>query len=132
MIDQPKRECGGCTLCCKLLEVKEISKLQGKWCSHCALGRGCKIYDDRPKACDDFNCLWLQGFGTDDMRPDKSKVVMTVTTDSKNLVLHVDPSRPDAFREAGFERVTKNLLADGRKIFVVRGDQRLMIEEVSK
>jgi hypothetical protein len=71
-------QCGTCTLCCKLVHVDEINKPVGKWCDHCALGKGCKIYDTRPTECRTWNCLWLQGaFGSHpDLRPDKCKVVV--------------------------------------------------------
>src|SRR5262249_50752592 len=39
------RGCDGCTLCCKVMEVKEIAKPGGKWCAHCKTGTGCGIYD---------------------------------------------------------------------------------------
>jgi hypothetical protein len=73
-----RNECGGCTLCCKMVRVEEIEKPAGEWCSHCSLGKGCQIYDTRPTECKTWDCLWLQGaFGNHpDLRPDKCKVVV--------------------------------------------------------
>src|SRR5436305_14221849 len=44
------RSCGDCTLCCKLLSITELEKPIGKWCPHCEIGKGCKIYDCRPQS----------------------------------------------------------------------------------
>src|SRR5580698_7880286 len=54
----PGRECGSCTLCCKVYHVAEIDKVAGKWCQHCKPGSGCAIHDSLPKQCAEFNCLW--------------------------------------------------------------------------
>ena len=37
----PGRECGSCSLCCKVYNVPEIEKPAGKWCRHCTPGKGC-------------------------------------------------------------------------------------------
>jgi hypothetical protein len=131
MTDRIERECGGCTQCCKVIAVPELSKPQGQWCSHCLIGKGCAIYPLRPQGCIDFRCLWLQGYGTDDMRPDKSKVVMASTTDGKNLVLHVDPSRPEAHRVPAFDALIERFIKGGRHVIVVTGDKRRLIKEAA-
>lgn len=69
------RKCGGCTACCKTHEVVEIKKPRGVWCTHCDIGKGCRIYLERPQACKSFRCLWLRGVGDERDRPDRSKVV---------------------------------------------------------
>ena len=125
-----KRECGGCTLCCKLLAVPAIEKPQDKWCKHCTIGVGCAINgsEQRPEACGLFDCLWLQGYGSEDMKPDKSKVVMGMTKDGKNVVLYVDKGRPTAWREKSFSEITKQIVEAGKRIFVVIGDRRIKLE----
>lgn len=35
-------------------------------------GGNCGIYDDRPPACRSYSCMWLDGHGAGDDRPDKS------------------------------------------------------------
>lgn len=78
------RECGGCTMCCKVMHVPELEKPAGIWCPHCAVGEGCGIYDERPKPCRDFECLWLQDDGRvllDADRPDRIGVVFWIATD---------------------------------------------------
>lgn len=118
------RTCGSCTLCCKLLEVHEIEKPANEWCTQCSTKAGCAIYGSRPHACIDFECLWLRGLGPDELRPDRSKVVMNASKDHKSIVLHVDPSRPDAWRAPIFRFVLDRMETS----FVVCGDQRIMIK----
>ncbi len=71
-----KRTCGGCTACCKTHSVLSIVKAMSVWCQHCNIGKGCKIYVDRPCECKNFVCQWLKGYGDEKRRPDKSKVVV--------------------------------------------------------
>ena len=40
----PGRECGACTLCCKVFDVPVLEKPAGQWCKHCLPGRGCGIH----------------------------------------------------------------------------------------
>ena len=51
------RACGDCTLCCKLPAIKDF-KEGYSWCKNCDIGKGCKIYETRPKPCIDFDCMW--------------------------------------------------------------------------
>jgi len=53
------RSCGDCTMCCKVLEVNSMNKGQFQWCPECDIGHGCRIYDNRPAECANFQCLWL-------------------------------------------------------------------------
>lgn len=92
--------CGSCTLCCKVMSVPEIEKPSGAWCSDCDPGHGCNVYDERPKSCREFECVWLQMQAGDtnwapELRPDRSHVVFMVTQKDK-LAIYVDPARPDA------------------------------------
>lgn len=84
------RTCGGCTLCCKLLPVKEgadvnlwdmvpemigsgmlsartaavtirdFDKPAGEKCPH-QCSKGCKVYERRPLACRFWSCSWVSG-----------------------------------------------------------------------
>jgi hypothetical protein len=62
------RECGKCSMCCKVVSVDEIGKPPGVWCKECAPGKGgCKIYESRPEPCRHFLCAWLF---TEDLGPE--------------------------------------------------------------
>ena len=48
------KSCGDCNMCCKLPEIPSIKKQSFDWCNKCDVGKGCKIYNDRPKKCKDL------------------------------------------------------------------------------
>ena len=70
------RQCGECTVCCTVLAVDELKKPMRWACEHLACG-GCRIYDERPTGCREFDCLWLRGAIGDDegARPDRLGIV---------------------------------------------------------
>lgn len=86
-----KRACGSCTACCKAPELitREYYKPPGKWCKHCNIGRGCKIYPERYEPCRDFECQWLLGFGAEEERPDRCHYMLDFRTTDP-----VDPKMP--------------------------------------
>jgi hypothetical protein len=97
------RECGACTLCCKVLSIEEIGKPSDAWCRHCKPGRGCSIYEARPGVCRGFACLWLinEAFG-DEWFPARAKIVVDMhkNKDGKNICrFHVDPAYSNRWRE---------------------------------
>jgi hypothetical protein len=82
LVDQ-KRECGECNLCCKTIATRQIDqngvefiKPEWEWCPNASrTGGGCEIYADRPQSCAKWECMWLMGFGTEEMRPDKLEAI---------------------------------------------------------
>lgn len=95
----PGRSCGKCTLCCKVLSIGELDKPQGEWCRHCKVGVGCSIYDARPKECSGFYCGYLTWPETDERWfPASSKMVIVSELDGGRIAIHVDPTRPTAWR----------------------------------
>jgi len=108
------RQCGACSLCCRVLDVPEVGKPKGGWCRHCRPGRGCTIHDTRPQVCRDYDCLWLswRGLG-DEWFPAKSKIVVDIHPDklSGNVFLrfNVDPRYPGRWREEPYYSRIKQL-----------------------
>jgi hypothetical protein len=99
----PGRSCSGCTMCCKLPSIPELNKPRFAWCQHCDPAKGCKSYDVRPQTCRNFYCGYLTNPQlSDDWKPSKSKLMITVDADTKRLVVHVDPARPEAWRQEPF------------------------------
>ena len=104
-----KRECGSCTLCCRLVPVKEIGKKASTRCPHQRHGKGCAIYADRPLSCRLWNCGWLQGAAVS--RPDRTGYVLDPFPDvllmgapgqekpSLTTQVWCDPKRRDAWRD---------------------------------
>ena len=64
------RECGDCNMCCKLPSVINLKK-EYEWWKHCEIGVGCKIYEERPKQCKDFYCLWKMNLLSENLKPNK-------------------------------------------------------------
>ena len=58
-----QRNCDGCTKCCEGYFsdiVYGIPFHEGKPCHFVDIGKGCTIYEDRPKSpCQDFRCGWI-------------------------------------------------------------------------
>jgi hypothetical protein len=87
------RECGDCSLCCKLLPIAKragqgdfdfpFDKPAGEWCKHCAPGHGgCKIWKDGlPNLCKAYQCLWkVNPNMPESFRPDKIRAIFDADT----------------------------------------------------
>ncbi|MCC8963217.1 YkgJ family cysteine cluster protein [Bradyrhizobium sp. Pear76] len=94
---QTIRECGSCTLCCKVLEVTDLGKPVNTICNDILAGGGCEIYHDRPRQCRSFSCAWLQGYLEDDWFPETTGMVPHFGIDTLNV--QVDLDDPDRWRE---------------------------------
>jgi hypothetical protein len=95
----PGRDCGSCTMCCKVLAIEALGKPMGKWCAQCAIGSGCRIYAERPRECRDYYCAYLTWPDVADYWwPSKSKMVLDVDPSGEWLRAHVDPARADAWK----------------------------------
>jgi hypothetical protein len=98
------RECGACSLCCKLTYVVELNKPIDSWCPHCQPGHGgCTIYADRPTSCRTFTCGWLSGEQkiSDEWFPPRCKMIIARAADEGFLII-VDPAYPNAWRRAPY------------------------------
>jgi hypothetical protein len=100
------RACGSCSLCCKVLDVPDLAKPEGKWCKHCKPGHGgCTIYDNRPDVCKGFACLWLiNDFWGEEWKPTRCKMVLREHPFENHIVLYVnvDQAYPDAWRKSPY------------------------------
>ena len=84
------RECGACSLCCKLAAIPELNKPANTWCQNCNPGRGCSIYLDRPTTCADFACDWLTDpYVPEYWRPTTSHMILTRVALGDQIVLRV-------------------------------------------
>lgn len=80
----PNRKCGGCTECCHTFQIKAVQKPPDCDCEHQVRGTGCRVYENRPEECSSYACLWLIGWGTEEDRPDRSGVLLSLGPDSLN------------------------------------------------
>ena len=126
----PGRECGTCTLCCKLLRIPELDKPPGKWCPHCAPSRGCTRYETRPGSCRGFFCGYLtSAYVSEQWRPAKSRIVLVSETSGITAV--VDRDRPDAWKAEPYYSQLKTWATEGvaaeRQVVVRIGNRTIAV-----
>jgi hypothetical protein len=118
--------CGECTACCRVFAIAELpEKKAGDWCQHCAIGKGCKIYEQRPPTCAEFQCLWLisQSRGgaermEPELRPDRCKVVFSPSTNEMIMAGTVMPGSPLAWQRPDVLRLIKAMTRHGMGVVV--------------
>ena len=80
-VAEGSRECGSCYACCTWLGIEELKKWTGQPCRHLCGGndpsKRCSIYDKRPTACAEYTCMWKQGYGPDELQPNRSGILLT-------------------------------------------------------
>lgn len=104
-----QRACGACTACCKTHMVQELGKPIGAWCTHCARGVGCLIYEKRPQGCIDFSCMWRLGVTGDPKEPPHKTGVVGDMQDlpQVGLTLILYEYKPDAL-QSSYARELRN------------------------
>ena len=130
-LPQLKRDCGGCTECCMAVAVAELEKPYFARCRHQA-ATGCSIYAARPTGCRRYNCAWLQGMLSDEMRPDKSGFILSAEAGGLYVYIVRDlPIEPLLTRLATFSFATNAHGAVGTEstpIWVYRLGQQVATE----
>ncbi|MFD1704535.1 hypothetical protein ACFSCV_16125 [Methylopila henanensis] len=127
-----ERICGECTLCCKVMAISALGKPMGRWCPHCAPGRGCGTYETRPEECRTFHCLWLsrETLGPE-WRPDRAKFVIYGSPERDALIVQVDPGAPSAWRRdpyhPTFRAWSRAAAAERQHLVVMVGEQATVI-----
>jgi hypothetical protein len=114
------KECGECSLCCKLISVPGLAKA-GEWCPYCKPGSkkgGCTIHDSRPSFCVGYHCFWRAESWPDKYRPDKCKVIFEALPGVYTILISVDPSKPDAWKEKDILEVIEKLRKKGRPLIL--------------
>jgi hypothetical protein len=94
---QAQRTCGRCTACCEIVGVAELGKPYYQPCKDCLPKQGCAIYAERPKGCRQFECAWLQGYLSRNLRPDTCGVMVSASDDDPRQ-LELYEVWPDAFQ----------------------------------
>ena len=124
------RRCGECTLCCRLLPVKDLGKGAGERCLH-QRGLGCAVYQKLKTispSCALWTCRWLTEDDTADLaRPDRSHYVIDVmpdfvrwvnketgrSTSVPTIQIWIDPKFPDAHRDPALRAYIERRAAEG-------------------
>jgi hypothetical protein len=116
----PGRDCGSCTLCCKVYDVPAVESVAGSWCRHCLPGRGCAIHETRPAHCRAFFCLWMtQGFLGPEWKPDKARFVLTMDPGTGWIFLQADPGAAQAWRKEPYQSQLRRWAQAGNRPVIV-------------
>jgi hypothetical protein len=114
------RECGKCSLCCKLLRVLELDKAANQWCQHCKPGHGgCAIHDARPQICRGYFCGWMLSRGVgDDWYPLTCHMILSLAKIGgvQTVTVTVDGSYPLVWREPHYHQQLRALALRGLKV----------------
>jgi hypothetical protein len=112
-----RRACGECSMCCKLLRITELEKPAGRWCQHCAPGKGgCTIYDTRPEICRTYACGWLMSPKvTEDWYPLRSHMVLSFSPINgiNTMTCSVDEAYPHVWQREPYHGHLRNMAHAG-------------------
>ena len=123
-----ERKCDGCTVCCTVLMVPELQKPMYEMCKFC--DKGCTIYNERPQSCRDFECGWLKGEMSEDMKPDKAHFMVEHFPDNIPLVgVYPEKGYEDTWKTPEVEKNLKETYQDkgisivtpGRVVLLAQG-----------
>lgn len=103
--------CGDCSLCCTILAVPELDKPANVPCVHLTK-RGCGIYEDRPQACRDYECIFLKVGLQSSFRPSRMRFLVDLHMSGEVGQIKTDPNFPDAAKTA----VARKFLRRFRKV----------------
>jgi hypothetical protein len=125
--------CGECNFCCKLPDIAELSKPANQWCTHCDIGKGCRIYETRPTPCRDFECLWLESQREKrplpaELRPDRCKVMLTFAESRRDVLGYCDPATPDAWKHGPVLRLLHILASQGLRVMFGNGREYFAVD----
>lgn len=119
--------CGSCTLCCKLMEIKATESPVGKWCKFCDPKKGCRIYTNRPDECRKFLCAYAQMENVDEkFRPDHCKMIFEKISD--RAFFGIMDKHPDKITRDASDQI-KNFLKQGFSVILRKvGEDELSIK----
>ena len=121
----PDRTCGDCMVCCIDLEIRDpaLEKPAGVACVNCQVG-SCAIYENRPKACRDYFCMWRRlPFLDAEWRPDLSGVLIAEASDHSgtpnNFAVELIITGPHTLIESErFASLVAGFLTSGTGVFL--------------
>ena len=119
----PGRECGSCSMCCKVFRIADVDSPSAQWCRHIVHGRGCGIHATRPSVCRTFFCHYLRNPNLGpEWKPDRAKFILYTEMSGKRLVIATDAATPSAWRNAPFYAQFKRWALAG-----ARADHQILV-----
>jgi hypothetical protein len=131
----PAKNCGTCTLCCKVFDVDWLDKPKpaGRWCHHCKPGKGCAIWQSVPERCADYYCVWrLDPALGPEWKPERARFILTHAHEEAPLAIVLDPGAPDAHRREPYatklrETALAHLHGRGSTLVIFGGQRRALL-----
>jgi len=121
-VQQQIDRCGDCHSCCKSFgwidnnQIRLIElDIQYEWdrCNKLCDNNRCTIYDNRPKTCSDFECLYVESDLPEEYLPEKVGFVTDLRRDEHGLFLNIVPNESKKYnidaRKFGEENI-ENIL----------------------
>ncbi len=120
------KDCGTCTMCCKVFRIPEVDKAPGEWCRHVVVGGGCGIHATRPDVCRAFFCHYMRNPNLGpEWKPQRAKFVLYTEMGGRRMVVAGDPGAPHAWRNAPYYQQLKRWAAlgvdKGHQVLVFNG-----------
>jgi len=127
----PGRSCGSCSLCCKLYDLPQAQSPAGKWCRHCAPGKGCTIHATRPQVCRKFFCGWMVSASLgQEWKPERARLIIRlIPADGASLCVAVDVDEgfPTAWQRPDIHARLKRIAASAGGVVVSIGRRRIVV-----
>lgn len=100
------RPCGDCKACCEghLAAIVHGTKMGPNPCVF--LCGHCTIYELRPQLCKNYQCLWSQNILSEEHRPDKTGILVSVENLKGWQYLKIIKTR-EIFNQSGFDEIIK-------------------------
>lgn len=117
------RPCDDCTICCQGWVAGNAygSKFYpGKKCDFLVTNK-CTIYPARPSMCKNYQCAWTQHLLPEWMRPDKSKILVSVQDWTKGQYLLATNVEESPFSKEAIEELEKFCTTNNCPCVMVEG-----------
>lgn len=114
------------------MAVADLGKPAHQWCVHNVPRKGCGIWGSHPEACKVWQCGWILMPHLDERwKPERCGFVIRTRFQIQQLVIDVDPAKPNAWRQEPFfseiHRWARNAPATGQQIVVCVGRREILI-----
>lgn len=127
-----QKTCGTCSICCKIVAVSDLNKPAHQWCVHNVPKKGCGIWGKHPDVCKVWQCGWILMPQLDERwKPEKCGFIIRTRFRIDQLVIDVDPTKPNSWRQEPFfseiHRWARNSPKSGQQIVVCIGRREIAI-----
>lgn len=114
------------------MRIAELGKPKSVWCPHCAVGKGCRIYESRPEECRVFHCGYRRRAELGEhWFPADSRMLVNIELQGTRIAIHVDPGIPSAWRKEPYYSEIRKMAAAAVKrshhVVVIVGQKAIVV-----